>query len=116
MAELFETFMVCAFGISWPISAYKSYKSRTSSGKSLLFSVVILIGYFFGIAGKIISGQITYVFVFYILNVIFVLLDLGLSIRNRALEKSQKQEELLSYEPILEEENRLIPELKPSYK
>lgn len=116
MAELFETFMVCAFGISWPISAYKSYKSKTASGKSLLFSVVILIGYFFGIAGKIISGQITYVFVFYILNVVFVLLDLGLSIHNRALEKNQKQEGVLPYDHTAKRETRMVSELEPIYK
>ena len=92
MAERFEAFMVCAFGISWPISAYKSFKSKTAGGKSLLFSVVILIGYFFGIAGKLISGQITYVFAFYILNVAFVLLDLGLSVHNRMHEHEHEKE------------------------
>lgn len=83
MANICEALMVCAFGISWPINAYKSYKSKSAEGKSLLFSVIILIGYFFGITGKIVTDQINYVFIFYLINVAFVCLDLTLSINNK---------------------------------
>jgi uncharacterized membrane protein len=89
MANLFETFMICAFGCSWPISAYNSWKSGSAEGKSVLFSVIILIGYFFGMAGKIILGNINYVFIFYILNVVFVLLDLSFTLRNKAKDKAK---------------------------
>ena len=41
MAELLETFMVLAFGVSWPISIYKSYTSKTAKGKSLAFLLLI---------------------------------------------------------------------------
>lgn len=83
MANICEALMVCAFGISWPINAYKSFKSKSAEGKSLLFSVIILIGYFFGITGKIVTDQINYVFIFYLINVAFVCLDLTLSINNK---------------------------------
>ncbi|MFI3325312.1 MAG: hypothetical protein R3Y35_03960 [Clostridia bacterium] len=83
MANICEALMVCAFGFSWPINAYKSFKSKSAEGKSLLFSVIILIGYFFGITGKICTDQINYVFVFYIINVCFVLLDLAISLNNK---------------------------------
>lgn len=83
MSELFETLMVCAFGASWPINAYKSFKSKSAQGKSILFEVIILIGYFFGITGKIISNSISYVFIFYLLNVAFVLLDLAITLNNK---------------------------------
>ena len=91
MANLFETFMICAFGCSWPISAFNSWKSGSAEGKSVLFSVIILIGYFFGMAGKIILGNINYVFIFYILNVVFVLLDLSFTLRNKAKDKSKSK-------------------------
>lgn len=83
MANICEALMVCAFGISWPINAYKSFKSKSIEGKSLLFSCIILLGYFFGISGKIITGQINYVFVFYLINVAFVCLDLIISLNNK---------------------------------
>ena len=34
MGEIFELGMVICFGISWPLSVYKSYKARTTLGKS----------------------------------------------------------------------------------
>ncbi|OJF75629.1 MAG: hypothetical protein BKP49_11345 [Treponema sp. CETP13] len=101
MANLFETFMICAFGCSWPISAYNSWKSGSAEGKSLLFSVIILLGYFFGMAGKIIVGNINYVFIFYILNVVFVLLDLAFTIRNKAKDKARRNVTIVSREEEL---------------
>ena len=86
MSELFETFMVVSFGLSWPLSIYKSYTSRTSKGKSLVFMVFILFGYACGIASKLLSRHITYVLVFYILNLVMVSIDLGLFFRNRKLD------------------------------
>jgi len=90
MSDLFETIMICAFGCSWPISAYKSWKSGSAEGKSVLFSVIILTGYLFGIAGKILSNNINYVFIFYLINVLFVLLDMGLTIYNKTVPQLAK--------------------------
>jgi len=86
MAELFETVMVVCFGASWPLSLYKSVTSRTARGKSLLFECLIWVGYVFGITGKLLNGKITYVFVFYILNIVMVTLDIGVYFRNRRLD------------------------------
>lgn len=94
MANICEALMVCAFGISWPINAYKSFKSKSAEGKSLLFSVIILVGYFFGITGKIMTGQINYVFVFYLLNVMFVCLDLTISLNNKYNFNKQQNDKL----------------------
>ena len=66
LSQVFEAAMVICFGLSWPLSVYKSWKSRTAKGKSLLFELFIWIGYICGIAGKIITHNITYVFIFYI--------------------------------------------------
>lgn len=83
MTNLCEALMVCAFGISWPINAWKSFKSKSSEGKSFLFEIIILVGYFFGITGKILTGSINYVFAFYLMNVAFVLVDLTISLNNK---------------------------------
>ena len=35
IATAFETVMIICFGLSWPFSVYKSWKSRTTKGKTL---------------------------------------------------------------------------------
>ena len=80
--------MVIGFGISWPLSIYKSFKSKTAKGKSLLFMCFILFGYECGIAAKLTAGNITYVFVFYVINFVMVFTDILLYFRNRKYDKS----------------------------
>ena len=91
MPELFETFMIICFGVSWPISLIKSITSRTAKGKSLFFILFVLIGYVFGISSKLIAwhntGHITYVLFFYVLNFCMVLADVFLYMRNRRLDR-----------------------------
>lgn len=89
MSQFFEALMIFCFGISWPMSIIKSYRSRTAKGKSVLFIFFILIGYGFGIISKILNGNITYVFALYVLNFLMVALDLGLFFRNQALDKAE---------------------------
>ena len=91
LSQIFEAGMVICFGLSWPLSVYKAWKSRTAKGKSLLFEVFIWLGYISGITGKIITGNITYVFVFYIINFIMVSADLCLYVRNSRLDKAAEQ-------------------------
>ena len=86
MSEFLEACMVIAFGISWPMNIVRSLRSRTAKGKSLLFLVFILLGYVAGIASKLISGNITYVFFFYVLNLLMVSFDTVLYFRNRRLD------------------------------
>ena len=61
MAHLFETIMLVCFGVSWPFNIYKSLRSRTAKGKSLQFEILVVIGYLFGLAGKFIANDVTYV-------------------------------------------------------
>ena len=88
LSRIFEAGMVICFGLSWPLSVYKAWKSRTAKGKSLLFELFIWVGYVCGIIGKIITHNITYVFVFYIINFVMVSADLLLYIRNSRLDKA----------------------------
>jgi len=83
MPQVFEALMIIFFGFSWPAALYKSYKTKTTRGTSLLFLVGILTGYVFGIISKLMSGAITYVFVFYCINTVMVAADILLYIRNK---------------------------------
>ena len=87
MAQIFQVLMIICFGVSWPFNIAKSWKAKTARGKSLLFEVCILVGYICGIAGKFITGNVTYVLIAYVINVVMVLIDILLTLRNMALDK-----------------------------
>ena len=88
MKEIFEVIMLICFGISWPISVYKSIKSRSTQGKSVVFIIAIIIGYISGIIGKIVNDQLSYVLVLYCINLIVVSIDLALYFINSKREKT----------------------------
>lgn len=87
--SIFEAGMMVCFGISWPIAAYKTYKAKNVAGKSLRFSFLILLGYVFGITHKILYSR-DLVIVLYILNMLFLMIDIGLHIKYKY--QAQKQE------------------------
>ena len=96
IAEILETVMILAFGLSWPLSIYKSVKSRTAKGKSLQFEIFIWIGYIFGIAKNFImyaNGSNSWIFflgwAFYFLNFIEITVDMILYFRNVKLDKER---------------------------
>lgn len=93
MSQFLEAVMVVLFGISWPLNIMKSAKSRTAKGKSLPFLIFIWVGYIAGIASKLVSGNITYVFVFYVLNLVMVSIDFCLYFRNVKLDKEREAAE-----------------------
>lgn len=88
MVEFLECVMLFCFGVSWPISVYKSFTSKSSGGKSVLFYIAILVGYAAGIGGKIIGGNINYTLILYFFNVTFVSLDLILYFVNKRRENA----------------------------
>ena len=93
LAEILEVIMIVSFGASWPMNVMKSYKARTTQGKSLSFLILILFGYICGIAGKLMAAQINwFVLFFYVLNFIMVATDLALYIRNYRLDKKREAE------------------------
>ena len=80
MAELLEIMMIVCFGFSWPMNVIKSYRARTTTGKSLPFLLLIFIGYIFGITAKLIAPSFKwYVLFFYILNLFFILINIYLT-------------------------------------
>ena len=87
MQQIFELVMLVCFGLSWPISVYKSLISHSTQGKSLVFMIAIIIGYLSGITGKIVGGQINYVLGMYCFNLAVVSFDLMLYFANKRREK-----------------------------
>ena len=85
--SIFEICMLVCFGVSWPVSIYKSWTSRTAKGKSFLFTCLLLIGYVFGILHKIFYAP-DIVVVLYALNLVLISIDMCLFIRNMKLDES----------------------------
>lgn len=75
----FEIGMLFCFGVSWPVSIFKLYKSKRTEGKSLLFALIVFTGYVCGILHKIFFNYDPVLFL-YILNIIFVSIDMGLMV------------------------------------
>ena len=87
MSELMEIGMIVLFGISWPMNVIKSYKVRTTKGKSLAFLLLIFSGYICGIIAKLTAENFKwYVLFFYVLNFIMVSVDLCLYVRNKKID------------------------------
>ncbi len=92
MSEVLEMIMLICFGLSWPMNVVKSYKARSTKGKSLMFLLMIITGYIAGITSKFMNpafmaaiGQKWFVLFVYFLNLLMVVLDLGLYFRNMRL-------------------------------
>lgn len=90
MSEIFEIIMVISFGASWPFNVMKSYRARTTKGKSLLFLLLIFFGYIAGIVAKLTADTFKwYVLFFYVLNLIMVGADLLLYVRNKRIDAKE---------------------------
>ncbi len=93
MAQIFETIMLVCFGLSWPFNIAKSLRARTAKGKSLQFEICVVIGYCFGIAGKFVGNNVSYVLVVYFLDVLMVSVDILLTLRNMKLDRLAEEKE-----------------------
>nr|WP_321502542.1 hypothetical protein [uncultured Dethiosulfovibrio sp.] len=90
MVKIFEGLMLICFGMAWPASILKSFTSGSTKGKSLVFLVVILIGYASGIAKCLLEPSIHWpVFSLYILNTLMVSTDTALYFRNKHREATE---------------------------
>lgn len=84
MSHILEMLMLVCFGLSWPISVYKTLKAHNANGKSCTFGLIIIFGYLCGILSKIsllLSSSLQQTTLFwitfsvYILNLIVVTID-----------------------------------------
>ena len=84
--SVFEAIMLLCFGFAWPLSIIKSIRSKSTKGKSLLFLIVIGVGYIAGIIHKLLYSM-DIVLALYILNALMVSTDTVLYFINRKREK-----------------------------
>ncbi len=89
--SIFEVVMLICFASAWPFSIYKSYKSKQTAGKSLLFMYTIEVGYIAGLLHKYFYNM-DGVFYLYLFNFCLVLIDIALYYRNVAIGKKKKIE------------------------
>ncbi len=90
MSEFFEILMIVSFGVSWPLNVIKSFKAKTTKGKSLGFLILIFTGYIFGITSKLLLDSFKwYVMFFYVLNLIMVGADLVMYFINYRRDKAK---------------------------
>ena len=91
MGEILESVMLICFGISWPLNVIKNIKARSAKGMSLPFILMITFGYVAGIAAKIINGNYSYVLVIYIINLLFVSVNIVVYFINRGYDREEQR-------------------------
>ena len=89
MGSILETVMLVCFGFSWPLNVMKAYKAKTAKGTSLPFILLIVAGYIAGITAKVITDQINYVLIAYIVNLAIVSLNIVIYFRNVSFDKKR---------------------------
>ena len=86
-----EIAMLCLFGCSWPFNIAKALRTRTAKGKSVVFEVLVIIGYLIGLFGKLYAyrqtGTLAYSVWFYIADILMVSVDLVLYCINTRRDK-----------------------------
>ncbi len=91
-APFLEAGMLICFGISWPVDILKSIRVKRTEGKSLAFMVLVFVGYLSGLSAKFLrTGEndqmLEAVTWLYLLNAIFVAIDIFLFLRLRRTER-----------------------------
>ena len=84
--SIFEIIMLICFGAAWPASIYKSWRSRQTAGKSVLFLFLVLIGYAGGVTHKYLYSYDGVIYL-YIANFLMVATDILLYWRNSIIAK-----------------------------
>ncbi|HNZ04107.1 MAG TPA: hypothetical protein PLY68_11430 [Myxococcota bacterium] len=83
---IFEIIMLLCFSAAWPFSIARSFRSRSTKGKSFIFTAVIFAGYLAGIIHKTNCNPDSVVSL-YIFNATLVLVDMALYLRNYVVER-----------------------------
>ncbi len=95
VAKVLEAAMIILFGISWPFNLIKSIRTGSTKGKSLLFLILIDVGYIAGITSKFFSTSFVWetdwwIFMVYVINFTFVSADLIMYFVNKKKESELK--------------------------
>lgn len=86
--SIFEVLMLVCFGAAWPASIYKSWTSKKTAGKSVVFLYAILVGYISGVLHKLFFAYDGVIYL-YMLNGLMVSADIILYYRNERLQRNK---------------------------
>lgn len=75
--SIFEIGMLVCFAASWPAAILKTFRSKNPGGKSIMFAVLVIIGYLCGATHKVLYKP-DLVFWLYLFNTVLVGTDLVL--------------------------------------
>ncbi|HBJ59940.1 MAG TPA: hypothetical protein DDY72_05850 [Verrucomicrobia bacterium] len=78
ISAILELAMLVAFGFSWPFAILRTYRAKRVDGKSPHFMMIVICGYFFGIAAHVIEGTKLWLCFVYMLDISLVSTDLAL--------------------------------------
>ena len=93
IVTILETLMLVFWAVSWPASLYKTIKSRTAKGKSLIFLICVLLGYLLGISKVICAEGLTgFLLIPYCFNFLLIFVDFMFHLRNMRLDKMRELE------------------------
>lgn len=84
--SVFEALMILSFGLAWPFSIYRSWRSRSTGGKSPWFLAIVLMGYISGLIHKFFYNFDAVIWL-YAVNSVMVAVDLCLYFRNASLSR-----------------------------
>ena len=84
--SVFEIGMLVCFAASWPAAILKTFRSKNPGGKSIMFAVLVIIGYLCGATHKVLYKP-DLVFWLYLFNTILVGTDLVLELIYRRRQR-----------------------------
>lgn len=90
MVEILESVMLICFGCSWPISVMRNIKAKSAKNMSLGFTLLIIAGYISGICAKLYAHNYGYVLIVYVLNLLFVSVNLVVYFINSSYDRKKE--------------------------
>ncbi|MFA6569143.1 MAG: hypothetical protein WCS96_13105 [Victivallales bacterium] len=81
-STIFEAVMLVCFGVAWPFSIWRTWKTKAARGKSMWFLCIVLTGYVSGVIHKTLNC-LDYVIILYVMNAILVSVDMALTLKYR---------------------------------
>ena len=91
MTELTSSVMLILFASSWVFNIMKSIRARTAKGKSVIFELIIYVGYIIGTIGFVAMGKYNFTVYCYLLDLVMVTIDLSFTFRNMRLDKKSEK-------------------------
>lgn len=83
--RIFEIIMLVCFGSSWPFAVVKTLRTKVVAGKSLVFLVLILVGYIAGIINKLVTNFDHVIWLYFLIGSM-VLTEIALYIKYEKLD------------------------------